>query len=154
MRLWYLSHKRPVKAQLSLRIRPVSPEPLLLTHMKNGSRQGVRPKLRHLAPLDSCTCMFEEWVYRGWKNHTLMRWLKWHNGFRPWSVWINILPFRQLDRGSYMSAVVLLNLLNEIGKTIRCKAVTGTRIQDSIYHKTLKWHFICKFCTKKSQLPH
>ena len=29
MRLWYLSHRRPVKTQASLRIRAVSPEPLL-----------------------------------------------------------------------------------------------------------------------------
>ena len=36
MRLWYLSHRRPVKAQASLRIRAVSPEPSLLAHMKYG----------------------------------------------------------------------------------------------------------------------
>ena len=53
-----------------------------------------------------------------------------------------------------MSAHVLLNLLNELGKKIRCEAVpsmllispnklnksdnTGVRMQDSIYHLTLK----------------
>ena len=69
-----------------------------------------------------------------------------------------------------MSAHVLLNLLNELGKTIRCKAVpsiltvfhdefnefnyTGARMQDSIYHMTLKSHFISKFCTKTSRFRH
>ena len=63
-----------------------------------------------------------------------------------------------------MSAPVLLNLLNELRKTIRCEALlsillvfpnefnkfnnTGARMQDSIYHLTLKLHFISKFCTK------
>ena len=58
-----------------------------------------------------------------------------------------------------------LNLLNELGKKIRCEAVptilsvfpnefnkfnnTGARLQDSIYHMTLKSHFISKFCTKR-----
>ena len=37
------------------------------SHMKYGSRQKVRPKIRHLVPLDGCTCVFEEWVYGGWK---------------------------------------------------------------------------------------
>ena len=30
-----------------------------------GSRGRVQPKIRHLAPLDVCTCMFEEWIYWG-----------------------------------------------------------------------------------------
>ena len=38
MRLWYLSHWRPAKAQASLHIRAVSPEPTLFAHMKYGSR--------------------------------------------------------------------------------------------------------------------
>ena len=33
MRFWYLSHRRPAKAQASLRIRAVSPEPSLFAHM-------------------------------------------------------------------------------------------------------------------------
>ena len=32
MRLWYLSHRGQAKAQLSLRIHAVSPEPSLFTH--------------------------------------------------------------------------------------------------------------------------
>ena len=67
MRLWYLSHRRPAKALASLRIRAVSPEPSLFTHMKYGSRQRVRPKIRHLAPLDGCICAFQKWVYGGRK---------------------------------------------------------------------------------------
>ena len=38
MRLWYLSHRRPAKAQASLRIRAVSPEPSLFAHIKYGSQ--------------------------------------------------------------------------------------------------------------------
>ena len=45
-----------------------SPEPSLFTHMKyDGSRRRVRPKIRHLAPLDGWACAFEEWVYGGRK---------------------------------------------------------------------------------------
>ena len=51
MRLWYLLHRRPAKAQVSLRICTVSPEPSLFAHMKYGSRRRVRPKIRHIAPL-------------------------------------------------------------------------------------------------------
>ena len=58
--LWYLSHRRPAKAQVSLHIRAVSPEPLLFTNLKYWSRRRVQPKIRHLAPLDGCACTFEE----------------------------------------------------------------------------------------------
>ena len=68
MRLWYLSHRWPAKAQASLRICAVSPEPSLFAHMKYGSRRRVRPKIRHQAPLDGCACMFEELVYGGRKE--------------------------------------------------------------------------------------
>ena len=46
-------------------VRAVSPEPSLFAHMKYGSRRSVRPKFRHLAPLDDRTYAFEEWVYGG-----------------------------------------------------------------------------------------
>ena len=68
MRLWYLSHRRPAKAQASLRIRAVSPEPSLFARMKYGSRRRVRPKMRHLAPLDDCPCTFEELSLRRTKS--------------------------------------------------------------------------------------
>ena len=38
---WYLSHRRPAKAQVSLHMRAVLPEPSLFTHMKYGSRRRV-----------------------------------------------------------------------------------------------------------------
>ena len=63
-----------------------------------------------------------------------------------------------------MNAHVLLNLLNKLGEKMRCKALpsilsisskefnkffnTGARIQDSIYHMTLKLHLIRNFCIK------
>ena len=31
--------------------------------MKYGNRSRVQQKIRHLAPLDGCTCAFEEWIY-------------------------------------------------------------------------------------------
>ena len=81
---------------------------------------------------------------------------------------LKVLVWRH--RGSYMSAHVLLNLLNKIGKKIRCKALlsillvfpdefnkfnnTGARMQSSIYQMTLKSHFICKIYTKMSQYRH
>ena len=61
-----------------------------------------------------------------------------------------------LYRGSYMSAHVLLNLINELGKVIKCEACrafyhffrdefnkfnnTRTRMLDSIYLMTLRLH--------------
>ena len=63
-----------------------------------------------------------------------------------------------------MSAHVLLNLLNKLGKKIRYEALLsilsvfhnkfdkfnniGARMQDSIYQLTLKSHFISKFALK------
>ena len=68
-----------------------------------------------------------------------------------------------------MSAHVILDLFNELGKTVRCEALpsilsgfpnefnkfsnTGARMQDSIYHMTLKSYFICKI-NKKSRFCH
>ena len=59
-----------------------------------------------------------------------------------------------INRGSYMSAPVLLNLLNELGKIDKMRGLpsilslfrnefdkfnnTGARMLDSIYHMTLK----------------
>ena len=60
---------------------------------------------------------------------------------------------------------MLLNLLNQLGKRIRCEAMpsilsvfsnelnkfnnTGTRMQDSIYHMTLKSHLLANFAPKR-----
>ena len=70
-----------------------------------------------------------------------------------------------------MSAHVLLNLLNVFGeKKEKMRGFaehligfhqlvnkfdnTGARRQDSIYHMTLKSHFISKFCTTMSRFRH
>ena len=60
MRLWNLSHRRPAKAQASLRIREVLSEHSLFTHINYRSRRRVRPKIRHVASQDDCPCAFEE----------------------------------------------------------------------------------------------
>ena len=69
-----------------------------------------------------------------------------------------------------MNAHVLLNLLNELWKKLRCEAMpsilsvfpnefnkfsnTGALMQDCVYHMTLKSHFISKFCTQTSRFRH
>ena len=55
----------PTYEIMVLRIRAVSPEPSLFAHMTYGSGWRIRLKIRHLAPLDGCACVFEEWIYRG-----------------------------------------------------------------------------------------
>ena len=65
MRLWYVSHRRPAKAQASLRIRAVSPEPSLFAHMKYGPMKNQTS-----CPAGwLCTCIWRmlEWVYGRWK---------------------------------------------------------------------------------------
>ena len=47
---------RAVKVQASLRIRAVSPEPSLLAHTSNESRETFRQKARSLAPLNGWAC--------------------------------------------------------------------------------------------------
>ena len=68
IRLWYLSHRRPAKAQVPLRIRIVSPEPSLFADIKYGSRRKVRPKRR-------CLALLEDEFMEDKKYHNLMRWL-------------------------------------------------------------------------------
>ena len=55
-RIWYLSPMRAAKVQASLRIRAVSPEPLLLAHTSSESRGTFRQKARSLAPLNGWEC--------------------------------------------------------------------------------------------------
>ena len=55
-RIWYLSPMRAAKVQASLRIRAVSPEPLLLAHTSNESRGIFRQKARSLASLNGWAC--------------------------------------------------------------------------------------------------
>ena len=47
---------RAAKAQASLRIRAVSPEPPLLAHTSSESRGTFRQKARSLAPLNGWAC--------------------------------------------------------------------------------------------------
>ena len=76
MRLWYLSHRRPAKAQASLRIRAVSPEPSLFAHMKCGSRRKGRPNKQTSSPhwMAAHARLKNEFKEDG-KYHNLMRWL-------------------------------------------------------------------------------
>ena len=53
----YLSHIRTTNAQASLRIRTVSPEPLLFALTIQRSTEGFIQRARDLAPLDSCACV-------------------------------------------------------------------------------------------------
>ena len=55
-RIWYLLPMRAAKVQASLRIRLVSPEPLLLAHTSSESRGTFRQKARSLAPLNGLAC--------------------------------------------------------------------------------------------------
>ena len=55
-RIWYLSPMWAAKVQASLRIRAVSPEPLLLAHTSSESRGTLRQKARSLAPLNGWAC--------------------------------------------------------------------------------------------------
>ena len=55
-RIWYLSPMLAAKVQASLRIRAVSPKPLLLAHTSSESRGTFRQKARSLAPLNGWAC--------------------------------------------------------------------------------------------------
>ena len=57
--IWYLWPMRAAKVQASLRIRAVSPEPLLLAHTSSESRGTFRQKTRSLAPLNGWACAVE-----------------------------------------------------------------------------------------------
>ena len=81
MRLWYLSHR-----DQRLR-RAFSSEPSLFAYTKYGSRRKVWPKIRHLAPLDGCACVFEGWVTGDENCHYLGRWLIWTTYQEPFPDW-------------------------------------------------------------------
>ena len=61
-----------MKAQASLRVRAVSPEPSLFADMKYESRRMVRPKIRHLA----AHARFKNEFTEDEKCQNLMSWLK------------------------------------------------------------------------------
>ena len=62
MKLWCYPHLLAAKAQASLRISAGSSEPSLLACTKYRIRVKLSPKIRHLGPLDSFTCMFKEYL--------------------------------------------------------------------------------------------
>ena len=73
MRLSYLSHRRPAKAQASLRIRAVSPEPSLFAHMTYGCRRRVQPKSRTASPTGwLCMCVWRMILRR--TKSTIISW--------------------------------------------------------------------------------
>ena len=55
-RIRYLSPMRAAKVQMSLRIRAILPEPVLLAHTSSESRGTFRQKARSLAPLNGWAC--------------------------------------------------------------------------------------------------
>ena len=75
MKLSHLQHRRPAKAQASLRICAVSPEPSLFAHIKYRSRQRVRPKIRHLAYWMAAHVRLKNEFKEDEKYHNFMRWL-------------------------------------------------------------------------------
>ena len=106
MRLWYLAHRRPAKAQASLCIGAALPEPSLFAHINYGRR--VRPKKQTSSP----TCMA---VHAYLKNEftedkkcqNLMRWLIFHFTVSYGDVLIVIAPLlaRQFHWGLYIHSV-------------------------------------------------
>ena len=94
MILWCLSHRRPAKAQASLRIRAVSPEPSLFTHMKCGSRRRVRQKIKHLAP----TGWLGMRVWRMSLRRTKSTIISWHG-----SIFFSALPLSAWERSRLMT---------------------------------------------------
>ena len=65
MRLWYLSHRRPAKAQASLRPHNLARAFSVRTHGAWKKAKGPTKKIRYLVPLDGCACAFEECIYEG-----------------------------------------------------------------------------------------
>ena len=125
MRLRYLSHRRPAKAQASLRICAVSPEPSLFAHMKYGSRRRVLPKNRHLAPL--------EWLHmRVWR----MRLRTTKSSIILWVVSYNVELFMKWN---FQAWVILLKL--------KCLHFYCNRLR-------WKWHSCCSSFLNEKHLPY
>ena len=61
--IWYLSHRRSAKAQASLRIRAVSPEPSLFAYMKCMEVDEVSDQISDILP----HWMAAELIYGRWK---------------------------------------------------------------------------------------
>ena len=77
MRLWYLSNRRPAKAQANLRIHAVSAEPLLFAHMKYGCTvdEGSGQKLDTYPHWMAAHARLKNEFTEDEKYHNLMTWL-------------------------------------------------------------------------------
>ena len=75
MRLWYLSHRRPVKAQASLRIRAVLPEPLLFATLSMEIDKGFDLKSEICLHWMAAHVRLKNELTEDDKYHNLMRWL-------------------------------------------------------------------------------
>ena len=77
MRLWYLSHRRPAKAQASLRICVLSPESSLFAHMKYGSRRRAQSKIKTPITMSwLCMCI---WIKSLQRMTSAI--ISWHGSF-------------------------------------------------------------------------
>ena len=110
MILWYLLHRRPAKAQASLRIHAVSPEPLLFAHMKYGSRRRVRSKIRHLAHWMAAHAHLKNEFTEDEKYHNLMRW------FRSLLFHILTLVFQALKQVANMDITLFMNCQDKLSE--------------------------------------
>ena len=87
MRLWHLSHRRPAKAQASLRIHAVLPKPSLFTHMNYGSRLRVWQKIRYLPHWMTAHARLKNEFMEDEKCHNLMRWLIYFTSITQKAFW-------------------------------------------------------------------
>lgn len=79
----FFAYVRTAKAQTSLRICTVSPEPSLFTWWIYGPRGRFRQRIEHLAPFSFCTCAFM-WslhadmlrtFYAWWRSNNVIHWI-------------------------------------------------------------------------------
>ena len=69
-----------------MRIRAVSPDPSLFTHVKYEKYEGSDQKIRHLAQLDGRVCVFKNEFMKDEKCHHFMSWF---NLFLPIKNYMN-----------------------------------------------------------------
>ena len=127
------------------------PEPSLFAYMNYGSGQRVRPKFRHLhvAPLDDCACVFEEWIYGGQKvqkSHELT-----HNNLRTdrKQFYHAILSFYRIctDRQKITMNLMILYFIRYALITIRCNGIL-VHVTFTFYAKA------CKLLLANMQTPN
>ena len=98
------------KAQVSLGNCTVSSEPLLLTHKKKGHRWRRWQKFIPLAPLDSCTCMFNSFLASDDFCHLLITLAKQfgpRSGPTECRSWSGSKPFDTLIADEFFKKVIL-----------------------------------------------